>query len=88
MPITKGGKEKDGWVDFNLKPASGVGGSLDPVQVGSVVQGLQAVVMKNRPHSCEVVGGAGEGFIGTLDRQVGAAIASKGKSKGKSLQSS
>ena len=83
---TKGGKEKMGVVDHKLKSGSGLQDTLDPTQICTVVQGLEAVVKENR--SWAEVGGAGEEEIGTLHRQDISAIVSKGKAKGKSLQSS
>ena len=61
---------------------------MDPVQICSVVQGLEAVVKENRSQSWAEEGGVGEEKFKTLDRQDISAIVSIGKAKGKSLQSS
>jgi len=88
VPNTKGGKEKAVVVDYKQKSGSGLQGSSDPVQICSVVQGLEAVVRENRSLSWAEEGGAGEEKIKTLDRQDISAVVSTGKAKGKSLQSS
>ena len=59
-----------------------------PVQICSVVQGLQAVVKENRSLSWAEEGEAGEEKSKALDRHDFSATVSKGKAKGKSLQSS
>ena len=87
-PNTKGGKEKAGVVDYKKKSGSGVQGTLDPVQISSVVQGLQAVAKENKAHSWAEEVGSGEEKTNALNRQDISAIMSKGKAKGKSLQSS